>query len=49
VRAMRRVLANRTLSLKLIENGRTRIAEAFTKQHLLAGTISAYERALGRH
>lgn len=48
VRAMRRVLANRALSLKLIENGRTRIAEAFTKQHLLAGTIAAYERTLGR-
>jgi glycosyltransferase involved in cell wall biosynthesis len=49
VKAMRRVLANRPLALKLIESGRKRIAEAFTKEHLLAGTIAAYERALGRH
>jgi glycosyltransferase involved in cell wall biosynthesis len=48
VRAMRRILANRWLAQNLIDAGRLRIADAFTIGHLVAGTVAAYERALGR-
>jgi len=44
--AIRRVLHNPGLAHSLIEHGRKRIAECFTKEHLTRGTIAAYERAL---
>ena len=45
-RAMQRVLDNPALAHSLIEHGKARIAECFTKEHLTRGTIAAYERAL---
>lgn len=46
MRAMRRVLGNRTLAATLIENARSRVAEAFTVDHLLRNTVAAYGKAL---
>jgi glycosyltransferase involved in cell wall biosynthesis len=45
-RAMRRVLDDPALAHSLCQHGRERIAEAFTKEHLVAGTLASYERAL---
>ncbi len=44
--AMRRVMADRELRRNLAENGRARVAECFTKEHLVRRTVSSYERAL---
>ena len=46
VRAMRRVLASRTLAESLIENARKRISEAFTPYHLVAKTLASYKKAI---
>lgn len=45
-RAMRRVLSDSALARTLIEHGKARIAECFTKEHLVRGTLISYERAL---
>ena len=45
--AMQRVLNDPALAHGLAEQGRARIAECFTKQHVTRGTIASYERALG--
>jgi glycosyltransferase involved in cell wall biosynthesis len=45
-RAIRQVLDNPALAHNLIQQGKARIAECFTKEHLTRGTIAAYERAL---
>lgn len=47
VRAMRKVLSHKRFAIGLMESARERIAEAFTPDHLLRGTVAAYERALG--
>ncbi len=44
--AMRRVVEDGTLARLLIERGKARIAECFTKQHLLQGTLASYRSAL---
>lgn len=44
--AMRRVLEDETLARALAENARARIAECFTKEHLVRGTLACYQRAL---
>lgn len=44
--AMRSVLNDRALAQRLAVGGRARIAERFTKEHLLRRTLAAYERAL---
>ena len=46
VSAIERVLSDSTLARRLSENARARIAERFTVDHLLRGTVAAYERAL---
>lgn len=45
-RAMSRVLNEPGLAQRLIEHGKTRIGECFTKPHLLAGTLASYGKAL---
>ena len=45
-RAMRKVLGSRTVAQGLINQGRKRIAEQFTKNHLLQATLSSYGKAL---
>ena len=45
-RAMRRVIGSRAVAERLIEEGRKRIAEQFTKDHLLQATLSSYGKAL---
>ncbi len=47
VRAMRKVLSHRRFAIGLMESARERIADAFTPDHLLRGTLACYERALG--
>lgn len=44
--AIRKVISDPGLAQRLAENGRARIAECFTKEHLLRGTLASYERAL---
>ena len=44
--AMRRLLDESALAEVLISRARARIAAGFTKQHLVTGTLSSYERAL---
>ncbi len=44
--AMRRIVEDETLARLLIEHGKARIAECFTKQHLLQGTLASYRSAL---
>ena len=44
--AMQRILTEPGLAARLVERGKARIAESFTKQHLLAGTLNSYARAL---
>lgn len=46
--AMRRVLDEPNLAPALIERARARIAESFTKEHLVSRTLNSYERALAR-
>ncbi len=46
--AMRRLLDQPDLAPVLINRARARIAESFTKQHLVKGTLSSYERTLAR-
>lgn len=45
-RAMRRILTEPGLAAALIERGKARIAESFTKEHLVTGTLESYARAL---
>lgn len=45
-RAIERVLNDRVLAQSLIQHGKARIAECFTKEHVVRGTLSSYERAL---
>jgi glycosyltransferase involved in cell wall biosynthesis len=45
-RAMRKVLDDPALAHSLCQHGKDRIAEAFTKEHLVNGTLASYERAL---
>ena len=45
-RAMRSVIEEPAWACSLIEQGRARIQERFTKQHLVRGTLASYERAL---
>lgn len=45
-RAMRHMVNEPGLAMKLIERGTARVAESFTKQHLIAGTLESYARAL---
>jgi len=47
-RAMRRLLDEPDLAPSLVDRARARIAEKFTKQHLLRATLASYERALVR-
>lgn len=44
--AMRRITDDTALARHLIEHGRARIAERFTKRHLLQGTVASYRSAL---
>jgi glycosyltransferase involved in cell wall biosynthesis len=44
--AMRRVLSEPALTHGLIEHGIARIAQRFTKQHMLDATLESYRRAL---
>ena len=44
--AMRRVLSQPADTLRLIAQAKARIAECFTRDHLVNGTIASYERAL---
>lgn len=44
--AMTRILDSPTLAHSLIERAKARIDECFTKEHLLAGTLASYGRAL---
>lgn len=44
--AMRRVLRDPALARSLVEHGKARIAECFTKEHLVRSTVASYERAL---
>ena len=46
--AMRRILDEPSLPQYLIKHGKARIEECFTREHLLAGTLASYGRALGR-
>jgi glycosyltransferase involved in cell wall biosynthesis len=45
-RAMRRILTEPDLAAGLIARAKARIGEAFTKQHLVTGTLDSYARAL---
>ncbi len=45
-RAMRRVVEEQGLAPRLIERARSTIAERFTQEHLVRGTLASYERAL---
>jgi len=47
VRAMRKVLGNRTFAQGLIAEGRNRIAQRFTKRHLVEATLASYRKAVG--
>lgn len=44
--AMRRILSEPGLAAGFIERGKTRIAQSFTKQHLITRTLDSYARAL---
>ncbi len=44
--AMRKVIDDQPLAHSLCENGKARIAECFTKEHLVRATLASYERAL---
>jgi glycosyltransferase involved in cell wall biosynthesis len=45
-RAMRRILASRTLAQTLIENAFGRIDALFTPERLVTATLASYEKAL---
>jgi glycosyltransferase involved in cell wall biosynthesis len=45
--AILRVRQSPELGQTLVANARRRMAERFTTQHLLAGTLASYRRALG--
>ena len=45
-RAMRKVIGSRAVAERLIDEGRKRIAQQFTKGHLLQATLSSYGKAL---
>lgn len=45
--AIRQLLDHADSARSLGEHGRQRVAECFTKEHLVRGTLAAYERALG--
>lgn len=45
-RAMRKVLTEPSLARSLAEKGKARIAECFTQDHMVRGTLASYERAL---
>jgi hypothetical protein len=45
--AIQRIRHSPQLAKTLAENARLRVAERFTTQHLLAGTLASYRRALG--
>jgi glycosyltransferase involved in cell wall biosynthesis len=45
--AIRRLLTNRELALRLREGAMARIAERFTAEQMVSDTIRVYERALG--
>ena len=45
-RAIRRLLSSPALAETLRVGGMARVAECFTDQHLVAGTLTSYERAL---
>ncbi len=45
-RTMRTLLSDPELARRLCEHGKQRIAECFTRDHLVRGTVSSYERAL---
>lgn len=45
-RAMAGLRADRTLACALIDHGRTRVAEQFTRQHLVQAVLRSYERTL---
>lgn len=47
MRAMRRILASRTLATTLMEGAKARVAEVFTVDHMVHNTLAAYGRALG--
>lgn len=47
-RAMRRILDEPGLAPAVIRQAKTRIAERFTRQHLVSATLTSYERALAR-
>lgn len=44
--AMRRLSSDATLARSLGDAGKRRVAELFTREHLVGGTVGAYERAL---
>ena len=44
--AMRRILEQPNLARSLIEQGKHRVEECFTKEHLVRRTLASYERAL---
>ncbi len=45
--AMRRVLEEPGLAQLLVNGGKARIEECFTREHLLQGTLNSYQKALG--
>lgn len=47
IRAMRKVLASAAATRQMIAAGQARIAEAFTVEHMLRGTLGAYARVFG--
>jgi glycosyltransferase involved in cell wall biosynthesis len=46
VRAMRRLLGDKTLAARLIAHGRIRVRERFSERQLIEGTLASYRRAL---
>lgn len=46
VRAMRKVLGNRVFAQRLIAEGRNRIAQCFSKRHLVEATLASYRKAV---
>lgn len=46
VRAMRRILSDQALALRLITEGRRRVAERFSERQMTDGTLAAYRRVL---
>lgn len=45
-RAMQRIISEPALAATLIEGGKTRVAEGFTKERLVTATLGSYARAL---